>query len=99
MRSVMGIDAAWTAERLSGVALVAKGDKGPWRCVCVVPSYSDFIEAAEGKAIPWDAPACRGGAPNVGRLLSAASRLLGGHAVDVVTVDMPSLWLAREKAV
>jgi hypothetical protein len=35
MLSVLGIDAAWTAGQPSGVALVAKGDTGVWRCLCI----------------------------------------------------------------
>jgi len=89
MVSVLGIDAAWTTSQPSGVALVARAALGAWRCLSVSPSYSAFLRAADGETIPWDIPQCKGAAPDVRLILAAASRLLGGHSVGVVTIDMP----------
>jgi predicted RNase H-like nuclease len=89
MISVLGMDAPWTMRQPSGVALVAKGGTGTWRCLCVATSYATFFKAAEGQAIPWDAPQCVSDQPHVGHVLAATTRPLAGRAVDVVTVDMP----------
>ena len=89
MVSVLGIDAAWTAQQPSGVALVAKDRTETWRCLCVAPSYAAFLNAAEGLAIQWNATQCAGDQPDVSRILGAAKRLLGGSRVDVVAIDMP----------
>jgi predicted RNase H-like nuclease len=88
MVSVLAIDAAWTTHEPSGVALVAKDGAGPWRCLCVAPSYAAFLKAADGDSIPWTGPH-HGTAPDVRSILASAARLLGGHRVDVVTIDMP----------
>ena len=45
--AVLGIDAAWTEDNPSGVALIAK-DLPPWRCLGVAPSYESYIELASG---------------------------------------------------
>lgn len=89
MISVLGIDAAWTPGQPSGVALVAKGDTGVWRCLCIAPSYAQFLAAADGAAVSWDAPRYHGEKADVRRILAGATRLLAGRAVDVVTIDMP----------
>ncbi len=87
MVSILGIDAAWTEKEPSGVALL-EGSAGEWRCVAVAPSYDSFLSSAEGTPVDWSAQS--GGAiPDVGRLLSAAGKLLGGQELTTVTVDMP----------
>ena len=55
MASVLGIDAAWTTNKPSGVALIRTnpGD-GRWEYVAVAPSYDAFIEAALGHDVQWD---------------------------------------------
>jgi predicted RNase H-like nuclease len=85
--SVLGIDAAWTEKEPSGVALI-EGSQGDWRCVAVTPSYGSFLALAEGTPVDWNAKS-RGALPDVGRLVAAAERLLGGRQLTVVTVDMP----------
>jgi hypothetical protein len=52
MDGVLGIDAAWTAEEPSGVALLA-GSSGGWRCVTFTPSYDSFLALAEGMPVDW----------------------------------------------
>ena len=85
MRTVLGIDAAWTSAQPSGVALAAETDGG-WRLVSVVASYQHFIDMAnplvEGMARPI------GCLPQAGPLLHAA-KLLSGRPVDLVAIDMP----------
>jgi hypothetical protein len=44
---VLGIDAAWTENEPSGVALI-ENSQGGWRCVAVTPSYDSFLALAEG---------------------------------------------------
>ena len=87
MALVLGIDASWTANGSSGVALmrIAKAER---RVLAAAPSYAGFISLAEqGTAPPhWIRPP--GGAPDVYRLLEAAHEL-GGASLDVVAIDMP----------
>jgi predicted RNase H-like nuclease len=88
--SVLGIDAAWTVNRQSGIALVSRGSTGSWQCLCVAPSYASFLTAAKGVRISsWDTPVLSKEPPDVGCILEAASSLLSGNMVDVVTIDMP----------
>ena len=89
MPAVLGIDAAWTANEPSGVALIRKcSDDGPWEYVAVAPSYESFIAIANRNAVQLEQrPAA--GRPEPGRLLEAADQLLEGERVSVVSVDMP----------
>lgn len=89
MTAILGIDAAWTPHQPSGVALVRRADSCIWQCLCVAPSYATFLEASEGHAVSWAAERLPGTEPDVGQLLAAAERLLGGQQVDLVTIDMP----------
>src|SRR5262245_28158432 len=87
MRTVLAIDAAWTATQPSGVALVQeKVDR--WRCLGVAPSYTQFTACAEGNVVDW-AEKPPAGSARVPELLDAARQLAGGVVPDVVTVDMP----------
>lgn len=90
MPAVLGIDAAWTRDGSSGVALVSTGSEaGPWVCRAVAPSYASFFALAEGQPVDWGVSPRLGEAPDAGRLLSAAATLLGGAQVDIVAIDMP----------
>jgi predicted RNase H-like nuclease len=84
MRAVLGIDAAWTLTRASGVALASQTNAGaPWRLVAVAPSYQDFYALADGsEAFPND------NSPDPIRLLES-SRQLCGFLPDLVAIDMP----------
>jgi predicted RNase H-like nuclease len=87
MTSILALDPAWTEREPSGVALLTNSH-GQWRCAGLSPSYSQFLDLADRKLVDWtERPP--GGAPDVTALIESAGRLLGGQAVDVVTVDMP----------
>lgn len=77
-RSVLGIDAAWTATNPSGVALAIRKD-GVWRLVAVAASFDEF----NGFSGASDAmgPAA---------LIATATRLVG-RPPDLVAVDMPMM--------
>jgi predicted RNase H-like nuclease len=79
MTVILGIDAAWTTTRPSGVAVVA-GEPGHWRLVAVTCSYGDFYRRA-GLA---DAE----GRFEARLLLDSASRL-AGERVGLVAADIP----------
>lgn len=83
-RTVLGIDAAWTARQPSGVALAAEHD-GRWRLVAAEPSYGHFVAQAAGEAAPARAA---GALPDPAALIAAA-RALTGSAPDLVAIDMP----------
>lgn len=83
---VLGIDAAWTAQQPSGVALVEQGTHGS-KCVAVSPSYDSFLALAEGIPLDWTVRPI-GSRPAMGPLLAAAERL-GGRPVDLIAFDMP----------
>jgi predicted RNase H-like nuclease len=84
MRTVLGIDAAWTERQPSGVALVADGEAG-WCLLALEPSYADFISCAAG-AKRSEKPA--GSAPQSAALINACMSI-GRGPPDLVAVDMP----------
>lgn len=87
MTSILALDPAWTATEPSGVALLQQV-KERWKCVALAPSYGQFVELAGGTPIDWTrVPSA--GRPDVDALMSAATTLLDGEKVDIVTVDMP----------
>ena len=96
MSAILGIDAAWTTGRPSGVALLQqRGER--WRCVALAPSYAQFDGLAAGRAVDWQARP-PGSAPDVAALLAASRQLLNGKPVQVIAVDMPlSLEPIRER--
>lgn len=77
-KTVLGIDAAWTAANPSGVALAAK-IKGTWRVVAVAGSFEEFIGLAGN-----------GEGSDPAALIAAAARL-AGRVPDLITVDMPMM--------
>jgi predicted RNase H-like nuclease len=85
MRTVLGIDAAWTLTNPSGVALIEE-TPGGWRLRAVESSYARF-HALAGRASP-DADRPAGSRPDPDRLL-ATCRHLTGRLPDLVAVDMP----------
>lgn len=87
MRSVLGIDAAWTETEPSGVALGIH-DGARWKIAAVVPSYGSF-------GLPPPTVRVRGSLPDIPNLLRVAETMTG-RAVDLVAVDMP---LSREPIV
>jgi predicted RNase H-like nuclease len=85
--AVLGIDAAWTEHQPSGIALLAE-ESCRWRCVAVEPSYNAFNAVADGIEIDSHTR-IKGSLPDPVRLLQTAKKLLGGHSVSLVTVDIP----------
>lgn len=84
MRAVLGIDAAWTAKELSGVAVIVHDGSG-WSLRAAVSSYIDFVQPPDpdlGRTGP------QGSIADAAALLDFSRRLLG-HPVDIVAVDMP----------
>ncbi|MEA1083696.1 DUF429 domain-containing protein [Sphingomonas sp. CD22] len=81
---VLGIDAAWTAMRPSGVALAVRR-AGRWTLCAVAPSYAYFLALARGEMLDG---APMGAVPDVAALLDAA-RALAGAPVGLVAIDMP----------
>ncbi len=81
LQAVLGIDAAWTQNQPSGVALVVRDGQG-WRLEAHAPSYRHFL----GLLTSGDRPV--GSPPEPEALLATASKLCG-RAVDLVAVDMP----------
>jgi predicted RNase H-like nuclease len=84
-RVVLGIDAAWTTQNPSGVALVANYE-GRWCLLCVDHSYSNFVQRAGGGRFEERPPT--GVAPNARSLLDTA-HAIANHPVDLVTIDIP----------
>lgn len=84
MRSVLGIDAAWTDREPSGVALIADDGSG-WRLMEVAASYAAFLQPplAAGPVLRH-----RGSIPDAAAIIDAANFRIGSP-VDIVAVDMP----------
>jgi predicted RNase H-like nuclease len=85
--AILGIDAAWTVGRPSGVALLEERS-GHWHCVALAPSYAQFDGLAANRAVDWQARP-PGSAPDLAALLAASRQLLDGKSVRVIAVDMP----------
>lgn len=85
MRAVLGIDAAWTLNQPSGVALVVESGEG-WSLRATASSYQRFFALADKRQLAEEVPS--GSPPNAVALLSAASALCG-RKVDLVAIDMP----------
>lgn len=84
MRAVLGIDAAWTANEPSGLAVIVNDGSG-WSLRATASSYIDFVQPPDpdlGLKRP------RGSIADPVALLDFSHRLLG-HPVDIVAVDMP----------
>lgn len=84
MRAVLGIDAAWTANEPSGLAVTVNDGSG-WSLRATASSYIDFVQPSDpdlGLKRP------RGSIADAVALLDFSHRLLG-HPVDIVAVDMP----------
>ena len=84
MRTVLGIDAAWTETQPSGLALVEEIDGG-WRLTAVAGCYSRF----EALAAPAPDNAKPAGMKADADALLATCRHLTGREPDLVAVDMP----------
>lgn len=85
MRVVLGIDAAWTSTRPSGVALVVERPNG-WQLTAVASSYEDFQDLAGFSQTTQTRPS--GSSPGACQLIAAATEMCG-RSVDLVAIDMP----------
>jgi len=78
---VLGIDAAWTANQPSGVALV-RGRGASWQCLALAPSYASFATQVDWQQRPV------GGVLDESALLATCVRIAGAPP-DVIAIDMP----------
>lgn len=86
MTTILGIDAAWTTDKPSGIALIKRvGSR--WRCIAVAPSYESFVSLADGVTPDWSCKAA-GSPPNIATLARVAA-LLAGEPIALATIDMP----------
>lgn len=74
MRAILGIDAAWTDQDPSGIALAVE-DAGGWHLHGLWPSYAAFLGGGSGTPAP--------------RTLLDRVQDLTGALPDLVTLDMP----------
>ncbi len=79
MASVLGIDAAWTEDNDSGIALIERIG-ATWRLRAAAPNIEGFARAC-GLETPAEA--------GVGFSVTCAERILGGRLPDLIAVDMP----------
>lgn len=86
MRSVLGVDAAWTLTQPSGVALAVEELAGTWRVMAAAPSYRHFQSLPNGINEVGTRP--QGSSIDVPALLDAA-RKIGGCSITLVAIDMP----------
>jgi len=87
MTAILAIDAAWTVQRSSGVALLVNVG-GRWRCAGLAPSYQQFEKLADGEPVNWDSKPT-GRRPDLDRLLAVCRQLLDGEQVSLIAMDMP----------
>jgi predicted RNase H-like nuclease len=85
MRTVLGIDAAWTLTQPSGLALVGER-AGAWQLLALSPSYQSFHALAAGD-LRRQAP-LSGSRPDAAALLASSSKLCG-RRVDLIAIDIP----------
>jgi predicted RNase H-like nuclease len=85
LRSVVGIDAAWTVRQPSGVALALETGLG-WVLSTVAPSYASYILFETGAGDEGARSSVH--LADVDGLLAATERLTG-RLPDVIAVDMP----------
>lgn len=89
MKVVLGIDAAWTAGKPSGVALVRELRPKQWECIALAPSYASFLALTSHPHTPVDWTA----RPNASSLdcaaLYAAATRFAGSPPSVIAIDMP----------
>jgi predicted RNase H-like nuclease len=80
--AILGIDAAWTLQRPTGVALIESAGVRP-SLLAAAASYGSFLDLVSESG-GWQG----GQAPPIERLLKAAQRI-AHRPVSVVAVDMP----------
>ena len=83
-KAILGIDAAWTAEKPSGVALVIKKDSHS-HLVCVASSFAEFHGHA-GRKYNTDKLSRKS---ECALELLYSAKILCGQSVDIVSADIP----------
>jgi predicted RNase H-like nuclease len=83
VRSVLGIDAAWTEREPSGVALISDDGSG-WKLVDVTSSYDAFTRIDQFQKIAKH----RGSIPDASAIIQVATSKIGSK-INVVAIDMP----------
>lgn len=83
MRAILGIDAAWTRNHPSGIALICESGPGEWKRSVVASSYADFFAKCDAR--PNSKP---GEAAFFKDLIQVAEAKSEAH-VALVLVDMP----------
>lgn len=87
MTAILGIDAAWTSNQPSGVALIEESANG-WRTLYVAPSYDAFTQCGDGRSVDWNQSRIAGSDPNIKGLLRATGNL-GANNVELIALDIP----------
>src|SRR5437868_1427893 len=82
MRTILGIDPAWTSSEPSGVALLTETSSGT-KCLAVSSSYSEFLALGLEKGVDsnpnWPDP----------QALLRAARAISGTNASVIAIDIP----------
>lgn len=78
--AVLGVDAAWTVDNPSGLALIVKSNES-YRIIKVGRSYSEFLDSVKNDARP------RGIEPNFNELINHC--YAQGYDVRAVALDLP----------
>jgi predicted RNase H-like nuclease len=83
MGAILGIDAAWTLNGSSGVALVRETRDERWECVRVEASYRDFVNR------PNHAPRALSSSKELARNLLEAAGECADAQITLVVADIP----------
>ena len=86
--AILGIDAAWSEAKPSGVALIRQREEGGWAYIAAAPSCQSFIQLARGQDVNWLASPV-GGQIQPEELLIAIADRWPDTEVTVIAVDMP----------
>ncbi len=84
---ILGIDAAWTAHRPSGVALLHATPKAKPRLLAVARSYEEFIQIGKFSSPDWQSR-ITGTPPGMNEVLRACERMAGA-APNMIALDIP----------
>lgn len=88
MTAILGIDAAWSETKPSGVALIRQRGEGDWAYIAAAPGCQSFIQLARGRDVNWSTSPV-GGQIQPEELLAAIAHRWSDTEVTVIAVDMP----------
>ena len=88
MTAILGIDAAWSENNPSGVALIRQRREGDYAYIAAAPSCQSFIQFANGEDVDWSAKPA-GGHIQPSELLAAIAARWPDTDVQVISVDIP----------